>query len=307
MNSQTQKPNQKPTKNPPDQNQPDNIIEICIFGPDRVGSTYFCDLLKQLPEVLSTHPEYEIFKRKPIPKTKRHQQALELFQKQSNQNQTDQDHRVPRYMRSYLNAWREVAQSRNKDFLLYKILYHQLPVENLTDFINQSPENTIFIVLTRNLLDMYISHRKAKQINTWHQTDTSNLKITFNHPIKFKDWTSPRIEWMEKLHSALTNTSRKYVHIDYDDLHNPPPLQSPRSDTEKLSYILKKLNHIYNKTPIEPNKKIVQSQLIKQDKSQEYFEKVDNYHAMMNYFQYHPTPNINELRKIFEFKNPEQS
>jgi hypothetical protein len=160
---------------------------------------------------------------------------------------------------------------------------------------------------------MYISHRKAKQLHKWHQVDTSDFKIKFNHQINFRKWTQPRIEWMTDLKNILNSNKLNYVHFDYDEIHQSPDLTS---DSEKLKYILQYVNHCQTKNQPQPTQpthttqphflidlldstQIIKSKIIRQDQTTNYQNKVSNFFEMIDYLK-QTRINVNHLRELFK-------
>lgn len=152
---------------------------------------------------------------------------------------------------------------------LFQIFDH---IENKTiTFRNtiKSP-TTHLIIITRNLLDVYISWKKTTETKKWGWVDTSDIKITVN-PEEFYEWYNETSYKYTCLFDSLTALNKPYVIINYDEMNKHV------STMAKIKYILTtlyknninlKLNlHKYNQTTFLP----------KQDTCSRHKDQIANY------------------------------
>lgn len=261
-------------------------IEICVIGPDRAGTTHFCTLFENLSNVFTTKNRqlYEIFKRGKLTDVENVGQII----KETNKISMKQLQKHPNRKRIYVDAWKQSTKQQGKEYLLYKIIYHQLKPREFKRFF-RSNQKQIKIIITRNLLDMYISQQKARKIKKWRDSDTSNIKIHFNKNENFDEWSRIRTRYMKKLKKHLDQRNYKYLVIDYDELH------TYANDQEKLNYILKRIQNELGYNLLMNQSISIKSGMKKQDHAKSYRDKVVNYTEMRKLLK---GRNL-ELKKIF--------
>ncbi|MFK7850342.1 MAG: hypothetical protein AB8D78_05125 [Akkermansiaceae bacterium] len=244
----------KPTEEP---------IQICVIGPDRAGTTHFCSLFESVGNVHTSRDSvlYEVLKyngKKPYEEKK-----------------------------LIVDSFLEQARASGKPIVLYKLMYHQMTPEDLRKFFLPD-EKMLKIVITRNILDMYISHRKAKKVKSWQSTDTSKVKIWFNYRGRFMAWARERIDYLKELKRELDAGGYRPLLVDYSDLH------AHKDDLSKLQWVAKRIRDEYG-IELEMAESVVPS-VEKQDKGTSYRDKVYNYRKLQKMTENRDL----ELRKIFE-------
>lgn len=236
------------------------MTEISILCPDRTGSTYICSLFDNVKNVWTSKNFilYEIFKKNREISPSKKRKIISKIKK----------------------------QHPDKNYYLYKMMYNQTNVEDLKNFLLPD-DQMIKIILTRNVLDMYISHRKAKELRQWKNTNTSHHKVKFDLR-GFEKWRTKRTNYLIGLNELINRKGYRAIVIDYDEIHQY------QTDHQKLEYMLKRIDDElgFKLTP----KKNIKIELKKQDRSKSYQDKVSNYKEMMKYLKDKDL----ELNKIFE-------
>lgn len=238
-------------------------IQICVIGPDRAGTTHFCSLFDDLPNVV-TSKDYTLYEVLKFKGKKPFAEKLEQLQ-------------------SFLSG----AADSGKRFAVYKVMYHQMKPWELALWFRPD-DRMIKIVVTRNVLDMYISHRKAKKIRKWRDADTSQVKIWFDYKVKFSKWALIRINYLRALKAVMDDCGYRPLVFDYDTLHKL------ENDQQKTEYVVERIQQEcgFDLGPVGQ----VASTVTKQDEGASYRDKVYNYNGMMRKVRGRDL----ELKKIFD-------
>jgi len=168
-----------------------------------------------------------------------------------------------KYFNNYMN---DIISENIK---IFKILEHQLTLENQFKIIN----NTDFIfILKRNLLDTFISDRKAKIINKYMNVDTSDISININLN-EYNLFVKKKEEWFNKIINYLNSNNKKYIIIEYEQFYN-------LNINQKMDYLKKILKDNIN-IDLNLNETLVE-ELQKQDNNNNYKQKITNYEEVKN-------------------------
>lgn len=241
----------------------DDLIQICVIGPDRAGTTHFCSLFEGTDNVFTSQDSvlYEVLKYKG---------KMPYAEK-----------------KGLIDAFLSKARESGKSIALYKLIYHQMTPEELGNFFLPD-ERMLKIVISRNILDMYISHRKAKKVKGWQKTDTTNVRIWFNYRGRFVGWAMERIAYLKQLKQVFDTGGYRPLLVDYHDLHQHA------DDRSKLNWIAGRIRDEYGiRLEVAGN---VEPSVIKQDKEDSYRKKVYNFWTLKRAIKGRDL----ELRKIFE-------
>jgi hypothetical protein len=168
-----------------------------------------------------------------------------------------------KYFNNYMN---DIISENIK---IFKILEHQLTLENQFKIIN----NTDFIfILKRNLLDTFISDRKAKIINKYMNVDTSDISININLN-EYNLFVKKKEEWFNKIINYLNSNNKKYIIIEYEQFYD-------LNINQKMDYLKKILKDNIN-IDLNLNETLVE-ELQKQDNNNNYKQKITNYEEVKN-------------------------
>ncbi len=168
-----------------------------------------------------------------------------------------------KYFNNYMN---DIISENIK---IFKILEHQLTLENQFKIINNT--NFIFI-LKRNLLDTFISDRKAKIINKYMNVDTSDISININLN-EYNLFVKKKEEWFNKIINYLNSNNKKYIIIEYEQFYN-------LNINQKMNYLKEILKDNIN-IDLDLNETLVE-ELQKQDNNNNYKQKITNYEEVKN-------------------------
>lgn len=128
--------------------------------------------------------------------------------------------------------------------------------------------NAKFIIAKRNLIDAYISNKKASAVNRWSQVDTSDIRLEIDID-NFKNYCKRMISLYDDMYKLLKG--KDYITFDYDELHKYKTVKS------KLDFISGKLKEMDIHLDIDYNIMGKQNFLFKQDKTFHHIDKIKNY------------------------------
>lgn len=148
---------------------PRKLIVLCR---SRVGSYFLLDLFRNFKE---TVVELEIFNQSYTSISPGMEYVRQYLK---NKYQLPKNFGHVYYEETYqkLNEYHE--QKHPNKLLVFKVIYHQIPLEFLNNIINDL--DTIVIILDRNRIDCLTSYIKASSIKKWNLVDTTNLKVKLN-------------------------------------------------------------------------------------------------------------------------------
>lgn len=140
-----------------------------------------------------------------------------------------------------------------------------------------SYKNCKLIIVKRNLLDSYISEKKAEMANKWSKVDTTDMKITIN-PEEYVKYYSRINSAYIKIINIIKSLNKEYLIINYDDIH-----KNNINDREKTNIIISKLKTINLNLEINNTKYEKMEFLFLQDKNKDICEKISNYDELKSY------------------------
>lgn len=166
----------------------------------------------------------------------------------------------------YINILKEHALSKNNDGLLFKIFPgHITEREKLKEVISISD---CLVLLKRNTLQSYISNKKAMQVGTYANVDTSGVKVRFNSK-EFINWRSSIYSFFDTVSELSTELDESVATFNYEELY------APSNSNKEFLYELLDL-----KSRVAPKNQVP---LKKQDKNTTAVGKVDNDREMMSF------------------------
>ncbi len=192
----------------------------------------------------------------------------EIFNKyESNCNQKNKNLIIKKYEKDYLKLTTDInyqieilkylSENCNEEFFIFKIFLEQTSIEILQKMIKENIIYHIIILERKNIIDRFISERKAIMLNKWHKFDTTNYKIEFNIQ-KYKSFKNYHKECYSKYFTIVKDN---YTYIEYNETIN-------------LDSIIKKIKSIFPELILKDNSNEC---LEIQDKSKNYNDKITNY------------------------------
>jgi len=128
------------------------------------------------------------------------------------------------------------------------------------------------IIIRRNLLHSYISHKKAEHFDKWSKVDTTNTKLKINLQ-NFLDYYNKTTRAYVTIINSIRH--KNVLFLEYEQIHKLS------SEEQKINYILEKLKLIG--LDLEFNKPDGYEFLFKQDKNKKISDKVLNYHDLKTF------------------------
>ncbi|MFZ8201879.1 hypothetical protein [Alteromonas portus] len=166
----------------------------------------------------------------------------------------------------YINILKEHALSEKNDGLLFKIFPgHISEREKLKEVISISD---CIVLLKRNTLQSYISNKKAMQVGTYANVDTSSVKVDFNSN-EFINWRRSIYSFFNTVFEIANELKESVTSFNYEELYAP-------SDSSKES--LYELLDLKSRVA-----QINQVVLKKQDKNTTAVGKVNNDREMVSF------------------------
>ena len=133
------------------------------------------------------------------------------------------NHAQPDYFLKFFNS-----NSKSK-FAGFKIFPEHLHWPKLKDNI-LSNKSVSKILLTRNLLDVYISDKILQQTQKSQEYNTSAIKLNIDC-LDFKNWYYNTQAYYSRIELFLDNDNQKCLKLSYEDIH------SHSNNNEKIDYI----------------------------------------------------------------------
>lgn len=236
-----------------------NCTNVFVLFNGRTGSSYLMQVLGMCKDS-KVYCEYgEIFtSRIPILKTLKADEKLGIKEEEYKGYARNNPYK---YI-SFINS------NSNSKFLCSKI---QIPFlcslnKEERDKIMDYPNSKI-VVTERNIVDAYISSKKASTVKRWSKIDTTDVKLV----VDFKDF----LKYYQKIVRNRNKLSENYdcLFIKYEDVHN----RNRKTDDQKIRYILSQLLLIGVKMEIDPIKRTKTKLLYKQDRNKSQQRKIKNY------------------------------
>lgn len=200
----------------------------------------------------------------------------EIFNKyESHCNNDNKQLIISRYGENYLKITTDInyqieilkylSENCNEEFFIFKIFLDQTSIEILQKMIKENIIYRIIILERKNIIDRFISQRKARMLNKWDKFDTTNYKIEFNIQ-KYESFKN----YHKKCYSKyFTIVKDNYTYIEYNETIN-------------LDSIIKKIKSIFPELILNDNSNHC---LEKQDKSKNYNDKITNYDDVKDFIE----------------------
>ena len=205
------------------------INEICCISMGRTGTNYLCSLLDSVNNIVSCREIFS-FDKCYVPEYVEN----EIKKRLNLTNDKEVTKWAHEHIFKFMNILREIKIHNNKSYLFYKIFLcsWQLNYDQLEKNFMTNP-NIGYFYLTRNYLSVYVSLKKAQQINCWNKINTSNVKIIFN-PNEFNNYVKLYDDMFNKILKLCKKYDRKLLIITYEEMMNY------ESDIERLEFIRNK-------------------------------------------------------------------
>lgn len=186
------------------------------------------------------------------------------------------DNYLEQYAMTNLDGYiRYLSQKSNEQYVCSKIslfqMYDHIDKRSLALRSILTKQNTHVIIITRNLLDVFISWKKATINNRWGWDDTTQTKITIQSD-EFISWHNDTKNKYKSLYDTLITLNKPYTVINYDEMNKCS------SNMNKLKYILQKVYQSGINLKINFSKFRETKFLEKQDKNTKHKDQIENYH-----------------------------
>lgn len=245
---------------------------ITIITHARSGSNYLCNLIEKSFDNINSN--YEIFnKQKCYINEKNINKILKEYNLENSNDLNLLVHKNP------LNFLENVIKLSNEPIISHKIFSEHLDFNYINLIINKSD---FLIILKRKFIDIYISKKRAIEMqkyhdNPWININTTDYKIDFDKN-EYENQLNNYNDWFKKINKTIKLNNKNYVIIDYDRFFN-------LNIEDQINLINKELsksipNYLLNYIEINKN-----NLLQKQDKSNDYITKINNYKDFFNYFK----------------------
>lgn len=171
----------------------------------------------------------------------------------------------PKY---HLEILKYLSENSNKEFFIFKIMLFQTTSEFLEKMIKDNLIYHIIILERKNMIDKFISQRKAELLNKWQSYDTTNTKIKFNI-INYGWYKKYRINLHKEYFRLLKKNYKYYTYIEYNETIN-------------FDSIIKKIKGMFPELILKDNS----NKCLKiQDKSKNYNDKIENYDEVKDFIE----------------------
>lgn len=168
----------------------------------------------------------------------------------------------------FINLLSECAENLGYKYIFFKI--SPIMLKNDIFYFLNSLCNVKFFYFTRNILDTYISYKKAQYLNTWSSKDTSNVKITINER-DFLNYHYKYVDWITKTSEVISSNKRVDMYT-YEQFFNSGINEFDNFKNYFSSYINE--SDIFNTSIINQRKK--KFNLNRQDNNINWENKISN-------------------------------
>lgn len=199
----------------------------------------------------------------------KHNIKLNIGQKPGEDRElVDFNHSQPDYFLKFFN---ETSGSKYAGF---KMFPEHLGWSKLKQSV-VSNKSITKILLTRNLLDVYISDKILEKTHQSQEYNTSAIKVKIDC-LDFKHWYYETQSYYSQIELFLKNDSQKCLKLSYEDIHKH------NNNSEKIKYI-----HFWlEKQGFEVENQQAESEYTKkQDKRSSSLEKIENVDELKGYLR----------------------
>lgn len=242
---------------------------ITILATARSGSNYLCDLLGNTFSSVNSNGELFCYNDFCFINAKYLKTMQNVYKCEGDLiKYADKDPML------FLNNLMNISQ---EPIISHKLFESQVELNIVFKIIDKSE---FLIIMKRNPIDMYISYKKASEMeqknmydDPWCNVDTTNYKIIFNIT-EFEEREHSLKSWYEKIFNYISKMQKKYCLLDYDDFHKLNLFEQQLLIKKNISEVIPSdlLNINTNITTIK-----------KQDRSVNYKDKIINYDEVSNY------------------------
>ncbi|EDX87872.1 hypothetical protein S7335_5585 [Synechococcus sp. PCC 7335] len=236
---------------------------LVIVATERTGTNYLCALLSQHPQIAAY---YEIFSNVAVMMS---DAEVETLCKIQSLPFVDRSH--PKLIKQFEDNHARIVElivqrfSAEKKICSFKLFQNHLPPKAL----NQSIVDYDVIVVTRRIIDTYISFVKAIETDDWLRLDTTQIKPRL-HIDDFVAWYCDRYDYYQTCASQYLVTHHKRVEvIEYEEF-------TCGTNVENLNFVCKKLNAATG-IELDAFDSDIELKIRKQDKNQSVKNKISNW------------------------------
>lgn len=181
-----------------------NTKNIIILSHGRCGTNFLCRIFSQYP-CISNNNEIAV----DFPK----QDNIYFFDKELRKN-LHKHFPFPKKFNNFVDLARKICK---KKFMLFKIFPNHL---NGNGWNTIYQPNSIFILLTRNHLDSYLSLAQAELYGSYYLENTTNYKIKFNEEFfeKLYERRKKNLNFINRVVKLYPDLQKKIYKINYEDL-----------------------------------------------------------------------------------------
>ena len=238
-----------------------NTKIILLLSDKRSGATYFNEAFYNFNNI---DVEFEIF----------NSMATQLSKKLSNKYLNDL--MVAKYGVNYKSIVKSkfaeiliyLKKNCNKEFLIFKCFLCHLNSKKLEYLLNNKIIYHTFILERKNIIDRYISLKKARITKFWTKGDTSNIQINFIVP-EYNSFKKQHIETYKIFLNLVKST--EYTYFEYNNII-------------KISDFINKIQQILPGLQLKYKLNNLQIIRKKQDNGT-YTEYIKNYNNIKKYFE----------------------
>lgn len=104
----------------------------------------------------------------------------------------------------------------NKDFMIFKMFQHHI---TKVSWKLEKQKHSSFIVLTRNILDSYLSYVPSRENKVWSNFDTTKIKVNFI-PHEFIKYHKNRTNYFDNIKKTIKNSPHlksNFIKADYKE------------------------------------------------------------------------------------------
>lgn len=248
---------------------------ITVLSIPRTGSNYFCNLIEN--SFTNINVTYELFHPDKCYINNNNNNNKDLYDKISLLYDVSGDLRHNNLHEKIKNdpyqLIKNIKNVCNEENILFKLFLDHLPIENAKEILLNS---SLIVFLKRKFLDTFISDEKGYLLKKYSNVDTTNIKIEFK-PKHYEKKLNHINKYYNIFKNFILENEISYIEIDYDDFH--------QLNLKEQQRFLKKMFDIYlHGNNIQMNENVINIEVFKQDRSQCYEDKIENYEEFKKYF-----------------------